>query len=300
MITINRIDITALEDNLTKAAQKCPAPDGPFREPKYVNYVIGKREWGGITYITDKLLHLAPEIKSRIKIAILMEPPELLPQIYEIIKQYENYYDLIFTYAHELLQRNPNKYKFFPADIAAIEDPSCIIHKKTKLVSMIYSDKNILQGHKLRHIIAKQFIPRIGYDKIDFFGTGTQNPIQYKSTGCNDYMFQIAVENTQRKDYFADKILDCFITGTIPIYWGCPNIDEYFDKRGILTFSNFKELNGIMNNLDEKRYKSMLEYVKNNYEITKSKYMNFDDYFYEKIVQYLGIEKIKGINEANY
>ena len=56
MITINRFDATALEDNLTKAAQKCPAPNGPFREPKYVNYVGGHKDWNGITYFTDKLL----------------------------------------------------------------------------------------------------------------------------------------------------------------------------------------------------------------------------------------------------
>ena len=293
MITINRFDITALEDNLTKAAQKCPAPDGPFREPKYVNYVSGVKEWNGITYFTDKLLHLAPEINSKIKIGILMEPPELLPYIYDVIQQYEEHYDLIFTYAYELLEKNPSKYKFFPADIAAIEDPSCKMHQKTKLVSMIYSDKTQLQGHQLRHIIAKTFLPGIGYDKVDFFGKGTDHPIHYKSEGCNDYMFQIAVENAQRKDYFADKILDCFITGVIPIYWGCPNIGNYFDERGILSFNNFNQLKEIMQSLSEEKYKSMLEYAEKNYEIAKTKYMNSDDYLYEKVVEHLNVEFVE-------
>ena len=288
---INRVDITALEDSFTKSAQKCPAPEGPFREPKYVEYARNQKEWpGGITYFTDKLIHLVKEINSKIKIAILFEPPELLPEIYNEVQQYEEDYDLIFTYAHELLDRRPEKYKFFPADIAAIEDPSCKMHEKTKLVSMIYSDKVQLQGHQLRHVIAEQFLPDIGYDKIDFYGTGTAKPLKNKSEGCNDYMFQIAVENAYRKDYFADKILDCFITGTIPIYWGCPNIADYFDTRGILIFNTFDELKEIMESLSEEKYNSMLEYAKINFDIAKEKYMNFDDYFFEKTVEYLGIE----------
>ena len=243
-------------------------------------------------------MHLAPEVDSKIKIAILFEPPELLPEIYETIQKYEEHYHIIFTYAHELIERYPSKYKFFPADIAAIEDPSCKIHEKTKLISMIYSDKVELPGHQLRHIIAKKFLPDIGYNKVDFFGTGTENPIKNKSEGCNDYMFQIAIENTQRKDYFADKILDCFITGTVPIYWGCPNIGDYFDKRGILIFDGYENLQEILESLSEEKYNSMLKYVEKNFEIAKNKYMNFDDYFFEKIVEHLDLTFTKAEQEG--
>ena len=40
----------------------------------------------------------------------------------------------------------------------------------------------------------------IEYDKIDLYGTGTDNPIKNKSEGCIDYMFQIAIENTEIED----------------------------------------------------------------------------------------------------
>ena len=70
----------------------------------------------------------------------------------------------------------------------------------------------------------------MGYDKIDFFGRATENPLELKSEGTNPYMFQIAIENAQRRFYFADKINDCFVTGTVPIYWGAPNIGDFFDK----------------------------------------------------------------------
>ena len=84
--------------------------------------------------------------------------------------------------------------------------------------------------------------------------------------------------------------MDCFITATIPIYWGCPNIADYFDTRGILIFNTFDELKEIMESLSEEKYNSMLEYAKINFDIAKEKYTNFDDYFFEKTVEHLGIK----------
>jgi len=34
--------------------------------------------------------------------------------------------------------------------------------------------------------------------------------------------------------YFTEKILDCFRTRTVPIYWGCTNIREHFEADGII------------------------------------------------------------------
>ena len=38
--------------------------------------------------------------------------------------------------------------------------------------------------------------------------------------------------------------MDCLLTKTIPIYYGCPNISEYFDTRGwiILETTDMNEL----------------------------------------------------------
>lgn len=155
---INRIDATAFQHSFMESAMACPAPEGPWRSPKFVRYVRDKASWPGITYITDKLLHVAPQVQSKFKVAILQEPPELLPQIYEVIQQYEEHYDVIFTYVQELIDHNPEKYVFYPPDMPALEPAACKMHDKTKLASMIYSSKQDLPGHKLRHRIANEFI----------------------------------------------------------------------------------------------------------------------------------------------
>lgn len=59
------------------------------------------------------------------------------------------------------------------------------------------------------------------------------------------YMFSIIIENNSVDNYFTEKLLNCFAVGTVPIYLGCPNIGEFFNRNGIIEVSrktNFKKL----------------------------------------------------------
>ena len=42
--------------------------------------------------------------------------------------------------------------------------------------------------------------------------------------------------------YFTEKLLDCFLSGTIPIYWGCPSIGDFFNTKGMIIFDDLLEL----------------------------------------------------------
>ena len=286
---LNMFDNSILHTSFLESALRCSAP-GRERKPETVRYVKNQNPWNGITVFTDKVFHLARQVDSKIKVAWIIEPYDLVPPVYEQIKALEGDFDFIFTYEQSLLDRDPKKYKFIPCDTSGVEAESHKLHKKTKLVSMVYSDKTWLFGHKLRHIIAKTLIPKIGYEEVDFFGRGTSNPIELKTTALNDYMFNIAIENAQRPNYFADKIYDCFVCGTVPIYWGAPNVKDYFDERGILQFTHPDELTDILNSLSEEKYLSMYEGVKNNFELVKQ-YLRPDDLLLQKILQAIKDEK---------
>lgn len=84
-----------------------------------------------------------------------------------------------------------------------------------------------------------------------------------------DCQFSIAVESSRENSYFTEKLIDCLLTKTVPIYWGCPNVDEFFDKRGILHFKNYEEYIEIVNSLDETTYEKMKPYINANYEKAK-------------------------------
>jgi hypothetical protein len=45
-------------------------------------------------------------------------------------------------------------------------------------------------------------------------------------------MFHIAVENSFSENWYTEKIGQAFISKTLPIYWGCPNLEDIgYDER---------------------------------------------------------------------
>lgn len=159
------------------------------------------------------------------------------------------------------------------------------IYKKTKLISMISSNRTICQGHYYR-----QEIYNLVMNRVDCYGRG-RNEIPCKTLGLKDYMFSIAMENTIIDTYYTEKILDCFLLGTVPIYWGTKNINKIFDEKGIIFFNTQKELMNILNNISFEKYKEMLPSIINNYKIASNMFLE-TKYGIEKILKISMKEKI--------
>ena len=141
----------------------------------------------------------------------------------------------------------------------------------------ITSAKAFLPGHNIRLNFIKN-----SQDKIDLYGRGIKE-IKSKLDVMHDYAFCLAIENNTSQDdyYFTEKFLECIVTGTIPIYYGCPNISKFFDTRGILTFNTQKELDNILDNLNEEKYNLMLEYARANYKKAVENFVLDNDSLYE-------------------
>ena len=219
-----------------------------------------------IICFTDFTLNDVDKYSNKIKIALLIEPPSIFPQIYEYVQKINNKFDYVFTFNQELLDKGEN-YVFYPYGGCWVEEHLQQIYSKSKNVSIIASSQNRTQGHKLRHEVISKY-----NTMIDGIYGKAYKPLDLKIDGLKDYRFQIVIENCQMKNYFSEKIVDCFVTGTIPIYWGCSNINEFFNIGGIFTFSSLEELDSILRLIDGKVYQNKLEFVKKNFEIAK-KYM---------------------------
>ena len=136
----------------------------------------------------------------------------------------------------------------------------------------------MITGHQLRHTIINKL-----QNQIDVYGRGW-NPIDYKLNGLKDYRFTIVVENCKRDYWFTEKLLDSFACGTVPIYWGCPSIGDFFDTRGMLIFNDIVELETILQNLTEQVYINMLPHIQHNFDESK-KYMLPDAWIHKKIMK---------------
>jgi hypothetical protein len=99
---------------------------------------------------------------------------------------------------------------------------------KTKLISIVTSDKLITDGHKLRFDFAHR-LKDYFKDEIDLFGRGIVD-FDDKWDVLAPYKYNICIENGEHQDYFTEKLNDCYLAYTFPIYHGCPNITDYYTK----------------------------------------------------------------------
>jgi len=278
-------NIPQIEINLfDNACRHLVKPNGRYstvhdKISKHIKFVRDIEDYKGITLFTDEYLtnKKSKNITSGRKIGWLMETREVYPQRYDQFETYMNDFEFILTHDKDLLSKYPKKTKLVPFGGCWIKDSNFKITNKSKILSMIYSDKNIFEGHKLRHEVAKNI------DKIDLFGRGTPNPVDYKEESLLDYRYSVVIENSKTDNYFTEKLIDCLAVGTIPIYWGCPNLGDYFNLDGIITFSTLEELNSILPTLNKNLYESKLEAIKDNLE--KSKEYNItEDWIFKNII----------------
>jgi len=101
---------------------------------------------------------------------------------------------------------------------------SCEPPQKQRQLSWITSDKRWLRGHRLR----MKFLEKVRREiTFDLFGAAF-TPLEDKWDGLASYRYSLAIENHQDDYYWTEKIADCFLSWTMPIYYGCRRITDYF------------------------------------------------------------------------
>ena len=233
------------------------------------SFIIGNEDL--VIYTDNSLTRVNSRVKN--KIGWLLESPAVSDQQHEWIKLNISKFDTVFTNNRDLLDYD-ERFKFVPTGGCWIKPEDQKMWDKTKYTSIIASNKNWTDGHQMRQSILT------GSKGFDIYGRG-HNTIDYKLYGLRDYMFSIVVENTKKDYYFTEKIIDCFKTGTIPIYWGCPSIRNFFEQDGILSFDNLEELKDIIDGLSVELYESKMKHIQNNFELSDN-YLIAEDYMYEK------------------
>lgn len=228
-----------------------------------------------------------PESKeelSPINILVLQEPNEYFGY-HDWAIQNAHMFSFILTWDDKVLNNCDNAtlllfgHTWFKPDQYA-ED-------KVKKFEVTHLRGNLLKtyGQSLRHeLLDRQneiVIPK------NFYATyGDRHNIEDARLGkeklFGNSMFGVAIENTQHNGYFTEKILDCFLQKTIPIYWGCSDIEDVFDPKGIITFTSVDDAIRKINKLDEEYYWSRQTIIDQNY----SRALQFVDYeqnIYNKI-----------------
>lgn len=103
---------------------------------------------------------------------------------------------------------------------------SCGVPAKDRTCSWIAGSPRDLPGH-MKRLSFLRVLRSDGTLDIDLYGRAVRY-IEDKWDGLASYRYSIAVENTTWPDYWTEKIADCFLSWTVPIYHGCPNLEKYF------------------------------------------------------------------------
>jgi hypothetical protein len=180
-------------------------------------------------------------------------------------------YKIMLVNDYSLLKLD-ERVKWSPPSFCWIEEPS--IRDKSRLVSMISSSKQMCDGHKKRLEYVNKY-----KGKLDLFGRG-HSEIEKKEQGLDGYMFSVAIENDQYGGYFTEKIIDCFATGTIPIYLGDPQIDRHFNMDGVIVLNEDFDLDSLTPDL----YYSKLDSVRDNFERSKQ-FFSAQNYIYNNYLK---------------
>ncbi|MDO9582348.1 MAG: glycosyltransferase family 10 [Desulfomicrobium sp.] len=164
------------------------------------------------------------------KIFFQREPSEIKPITFPLNKTiYAGTYEHHFHIATWMLKVPVQKLKTLPPP------------HEWRTLSAIMSGKRRTPAQTLRLNVLKhacELIPEIDVYGRDLDQLNIKNSykgaLNYndfcKFKGLYGYSYSLAFENSFHANYFTEKIIDCFLSWTKPLYWGCPNIDHYFPK----------------------------------------------------------------------
>ena len=202
--------------------------------------------------------HFNQKYNNAIKVAYYTENkiPDLNEVDYAIGHYHINYLDRFFKYSIYL--------KFFYKIILKIRENILRTSTRKKFCAALIS-KATLKGKDLFRI---EFINELSkYKTVDMGGKYKNNigrTIKNKIKFLSSYKFSIAMENSNGDGYLTEKIIDSFISGTIPIYYGDYMVDEYINPKSYILIKGKKDFKSKIQYIlkvdkDEELYKSILK-----------------------------------------
>ena len=218
--------------------------------------------WNNVEFFTDEnkecdYIIILNKLESNVKVKVLPENIWAVMQepyikgIHDWMIFQHNQFSRVYT--HHIFNHQKRYHRSQPLlpwhinktydELVAMKVPD-----KTKLLSCISSNKGNFPGHILRVKFIEQLIN--SRFKIDLFGKG-YHYVSDKWEALSAYKYSIVIENSSSKDYWTEKIADCYLSFTVPIYFGCTNLDEYFPENSFIKIdiNNFQESLEIISNV---------------------------------------------------
>lgn len=216
-----------------------------------------------------------PDVPGASKVLILYEPPLILPDNWD--EAYHDQFSRVLTWDDRLAGRgNYRKHNFSVDWLSRYKcEQTEADFSSRKLAIMMQTAKNIPGSLYERRIDLIQWFRNNAMFDFDLYGLGWDIKAApfYKGTAENKleayqkYKFAVTFENTdQAVGYISEKILDAFMAGIVPIYWGAPNVHDHIPREcfvDIRDFKSYEDLYNFLNTMDYATYCKYLEAIDN-------------------------------------
>jgi hypothetical protein len=254
----------------------------PVSEFEIFENSILNKNWDLVIFYNPPTNNISKKVKKGNLIFISGEPSSIV----KFPKKFLSQFDVCYT-SHDYkisnhINSHPHIIPFFGINFS---NPNLNLsidkiksYNKSKPISIILSNKQDLPDQRQRVKLVK-ILKRHFKNKIDVYGRGFQE-IADKQYGLNDYYFTICIENTKEINYWTEKISDAFIAECIPIYYGAPNINHFF-QNGVFEIDiyNINQTIDIIESLirdAELIYNNNINFIKKNKELVLKKYSIFE------------------------
>lgn len=246
--------------------------------------------------VLSNWFHLFSRVPKDKLILFLWEPPSVIPDNYN--PYYHQFFSKVFTW-HDGLVDNKKYFKFFYPFLFPMIDDVIPFHQK-KLATQISANKH--SGHPDELYSERQrvieFFETYHPDEFDFYGHSWpadkyscyKGAIKNKIDVAKGYKFNFVYENIKGvPGYITEKIFDSFQAGSVPIYWGAPNIKDYIPSDCFIDRANFnsnEELYAYLKSIDEQQYSEMLAKIQR-YLLSPESHLYTREHFYKTFMQLL-------------
>ncbi|UOA28063.1 hypothetical protein [Pseudosulfitobacter sp. DSM 107133] len=194
-------------------------------------------------------MHLRPfGVAAQVSVMVV-EPRAIHLRHLRLLRWTHWRYHRIFTHDPGLLRGAPNA-RFLAAARTWVPEWETLDLSKTQEVSLIASNRRDLEGHKLRHDVAALA------QGVTLMGRGYA-PFEHKHEGLAPFRFSVVIENMRAGGYFSEKLVDALLCETVPIYWGAPDVADYFDTDAMIVCTSKDEILAAIAKADAGLYAAM-------------------------------------------
>jgi hypothetical protein len=254
------------------------------KEDIYVVFNHKKRSIAGKVYslFRNKSYQNQKTDNFKKKILFHFEPPVVHPYVYKNIDYLTSIYDAVFLVCK--IDNIKCHYFYFPQSYSNILSEYWD-NTRRSFLTMILSNKKPRPFPNVKELYSERLKVVNFFGKtndIDLYGFGWdksdlqkvyKGSVESKYPVLSKYNFAISFENCIMPGYITDRIFDCFIAGTIPVYWGAPDIEEYIPKECFIDMREFKDYSELRQFL-----KSLTKSEINSYKENARKYLESEQF----------------------